>query len=51
VTLPAPVDVDKATASYDNGVLTVVMPKRGARTTPPAAVSGERPAVSGDRPA
>jgi HSP20 family protein len=27
LTLPMEIDVDKATASYDNGVLTVVMPK------------------------
>ncbi|MUW15982.1 Hsp20 family protein [Halorubrum sp. CBA1125] len=28
VTVPAPVDRDAATASYDNGVLTVTLPKR-----------------------
>lgn len=42
VTLPTPIDVDKATASYDNGVLTVVMPKpiEAVTAAPPVAHEG-----------
>jgi HSP20 family protein len=42
--LPVPVDVDNATASYDNGVLTVVMPKRPA--SQPAQMPASDTAVS-----
>lgn len=40
--LPVPIDVDKATASYDNGVLTVVMPKRQEAPTAKVPVAGEQ---------
>ena len=41
LTLSVPVDVDQATASYDNGVLTVVMPKLANAATSRLPVQGE----------
>ncbi|MBC7545720.1 MAG: Hsp20/alpha crystallin family protein [Candidatus Sericytochromatia bacterium] len=41
LTLSGPVDVDNATASYDNGVLTVVMPKRREAPVPQPAAADE----------